>query len=106
MTVSNPTNCPRCGGLHSAQARYCQHCGYSLLGPVGAKGAPPAEGTSQQPGGAPGQQPGGQASPPWGNAALGGLAGFLLGSLFGGGRGMFGGWGGGGGWDRDDGGWS
>ncbi len=35
---------------------------------------------------------------PWGQAALGGLAGFVLGSLFGGG------WGGGRGWDDGDGG--
>jgi hypothetical protein len=83
--------CPRCGSVNWAQARYCQQCGYSLLGPAGAKGAPTNQAPGQQPGPGSGRMPG-QPGGAWGQTALGGLAGFVLGSLFGGGRGMFGGW--------------
>ena len=61
-------------------------------GPAGAKGSPTdANQQQQQP--VPPQQTGrtGPASPNWNQTMLGGLAGFILGSMFGGGRGFFGG---------------
>jgi ribosomal protein L40E len=87
--------CARCGGVNSAAARYCQQCGMSLLGPVGAKGMPQAANQSPQAPStttttAPQQTPvPGQGQPNWSQTALGGVVGFLLGSMFGGGRGFF-----------------
>ena len=112
MTTTNQLRCPRCAAVNAPNARYCQQCGQSLLGPAGGKGAPPADQGGPAPGGQPDpgqhypgypQRPGG--GPPWGQAAAGGIIGFLLGSLFGGGRGWGGGWGGGwgdGDWDGGD----
>jgi hypothetical protein len=83
--------CTRCGAVNAPSARFCQQCGNRLLGPAGAKGSPTDANQPQQP--VPPQQTGrtGQASPNWNQTMLGGLAGFILGSMFGGGRGFFGG---------------
>jgi RNA polymerase subunit RPABC4/transcription elongation factor Spt4 len=81
---STPRACPRCGQSNPGTARFCQQCGTSLLEPA----APPSGGGASQT--AP------QAKPAWGQVALGGLGGLLLGQLFGG-RGGFGGYG-----DNDD----
>ena len=102
MTATNQLRRPRCAAVNAPNARYCQQCGQSLLGPAGGKGAPPADQAGPAPGGQPDpgqhypgypQRPGG--GPPWGQAAAGGIIGFLLGSLFGSGRGWGGDWDGG-----------
>ena len=74
---STPRACPRCGKPNAGTVRFCQQCGANLSDPS----AP------QSNGGAP------QTKPAWGQVGLGALGGLLLGSLFGGGRGAFGGWG-------------
>jgi zinc-ribbon domain len=112
-SMNEPVHCPRCGTLNAASARFCQQCGFSLLGPAGSKGVPNAN--DQQPVPATGQPTGpqhagpGPAAPNWSQGMLGGIAGFLLGSMLGGGRGFFGGWGGrdgdGEGFGGDGGGW-
>jgi zinc ribbon protein len=108
--MNEQMHCPRCGTINVLSARFCQQCGLSLLGPAGAKGGPnpvaeqPTSPTGQPTTGPAGQQPQGPGQPNWGQTALGGLAGFVLGSMLGGGRGLFGGWGGGGDWDDRDGG--
>src|SRR5712691_6812207 len=107
--MNEQMRCARCGALNASSARYCQQCGLSLLGPAGAKGGPNpnAQGqmsTPNQPTSGPGNpQPAGpgQAPQTWSQTMLGGLAGFLLGSMLGGGRGIFGGWGGGRDWDGE-----
>jgi hypothetical protein len=107
--MNEQMHCTRCGAVNAPSARFCQQCGNSLLGPAGSKGVPnandqqpvgvgqPQSGGSQTPQGGPGP---GQAPQNWNQTILGGLAGFLLGSMLGG-RGGFGGWGG---RDWDDGG--
>lgn len=75
---STPRACPRCGTPNPGTARFCQQCGANLVEPA----APP-------PGGGAGQTAP-QTKPAWGQVALGGLGGLLLGSLFGGDRGGFG----------------
>jgi hypothetical protein len=116
--MNEQIHCTRCGAVNATSARFCQQCGNSLLGPAGAKGVPNTN--DQQPVGVGQPQSGGAQVPPsgpgqppqnWNQTILGGLAGFLLGSMFGGGRGLFGGWGGGRDWDDgggfggDGGGW-
>jgi ribosomal protein S27E len=108
--MNESVTCPRCGAVNAVSARFCQQCGLSLLGPAGGKGVPNPN--TQQPTGTPvpqqQQQPGGPQGQGqnWGQTMLGGLAGFVLGSMLGGGRGGWGGWGGwgGGGWGDHDGG--
>ena len=108
-TMNEQLHCARCGALNATSARYCQQCGMSLLGPAGAKGGPNAN--TPEPTSAPDQPTGGPMSPQpagpgrspqnWNQTMLGGLVGLVLGSMLGGGRGMFGGWGGGRDWDGD-----
>lgn len=76
--------CLRCGGANQFDARFCGHCGASVTEPP--TGAAPST----------------SAAPPWGQIALGGLGGLLVGSLLGGGRGPFAG---GGDWDGFNGSW-
>ena len=82
--------CASCGQANPYDARFCSRCGASLTA------GPPATPT-----GPPARRPGGDNTP-WGQVALGGLGGLLLGSLLGRGRG---GWGGYGDWDGRGGGW-
>ncbi|GEM_PF-3876085 len=84
--------CPRCGAGNPAVSRFCASCGSSLVAAAGGA-TPPAT--------APTNPLGGIGKPPWGQLALGGLGGLLVGSLLGSGRGLFGGFGWG---DRDGGG--
>jgi RNA polymerase subunit RPABC4/transcription elongation factor Spt4 len=86
VTIGNdaPRACARCGKPNLGTARFCQQCGAALTGQTG----PPADAENGQ------RAP--QSTPAWGQLALGGLGGLLLGSLFGGPRG-FGGFG-----DGDD----
>src|SRR5260221_13102895 len=72
---STPRACPRCGKPNAGTARFCQQCGANLADP-----------TAPQSGGAPGQTSP-QSKPAWSQLALGGLAGLLLRSLVGAGRG-------------------
>ncbi|MDQ6671727.1 MAG: hypothetical protein M3069_13455, partial [Chloroflexota bacterium] len=70
--------------MNAPSARYCQQCAQNLLGPAGGKGVPaadPAYPGQQYPGPGGGQYPQRQGGPPWGQAAAGGLVGFVLGSL-------------------------
>ena len=81
----SPLACPRCGKPNPGTARFCQHCGANLFEPTAPQ---PDRGTGET---------ALQNKPAWGQLALGGLGGLLLGQLFGGGRGGFGGFG-----DDDD----
>jgi len=79
---------PRCGSANPVSSRFCAQCGASMGAPWGGGWAAPNRPMRGLLGSA------GKGS--WGKLALGGLGGMLLGSLLGGGRGLFGGFG-----DRD-----
>jgi hypothetical protein len=80
VNAGAPRACPSCGATNPALSRFCERCGVSLLGGSTAQPAAPPPGPAA-----------GLGKPAWGQLAAGGLAGMLLGSLFGGHRGLFGG---------------
>ena len=94
-SVAGPHTCASCGQANPGDARFCSRCG-AALATAAAASAPPAAPPAAAGGG-----------PAWGQVALGGLGGLVVGSLLGGGRGGWGGFGGGdaddynGGWDSD-----